>query len=69
MPVKRTNAKGSRRLDDWRRPQLLYGPDLRLLAGVGYLAPIQSPTFDRADVVEQIEVLAAHGLEPAPPSH
>ena len=59
MPVKRTNAKGSRRLNDWRRPQLLYGPDYWLLAGVEYLALIHSPTFNRADVDEQTEVLAA----------
>ena len=47
MPAKQRIAK-TRVFDDYRRQQLLEGPDACLLAGVGYLARISEPTFDRA---------------------
>lgn len=36
MPVKRTLAKSGRRLDEYKREQLLDGPHELLLAGLGY---------------------------------
>ncbi len=57
MPIKRRLGK-ARHLDDYRRQQLLEGPDAVLLAGVGYLAPISTATFDRASPEEQAAVLA-----------
>ncbi len=69
MPVKRRNGK-ARHLDEFHVEQLLEGPDATLLAGVGFLAPIQSATFSRASPEEQAVVLqemrdtwARHGRE------
>jgi hypothetical protein len=54
MPVKRTKAKRSLRLDEYRRQQLLEGPDACLLAGVGYLT---TATFDQMDASGQATAL------------
>ena len=58
MPVKRTLAKRSRRLDDYKRQQLLEGPDSVLLAAVGYLAPTRTLRFSEATPEEQAAILA-----------
>lgn len=68
MPVKRTHTKRSRRLDDYRRQQLLEGPDSVLLAGTGYLRAAAS--FDQMSADDQAEAMddmrrdwAVHGAE------
>lgn len=68
MPVKRTVSKRSRRLDDYRRQQLLDGPDASLLAGVGYLRAAAS--FDQMSADDQAQAMAdmardwaVHGAE------
>lgn len=55
MPIKRTKAKRSLRLDEYRRQQLLEGPDACLLAGVGYLT---TATFDQMDAGAQAAAMA-----------
>ncbi|KFL47143.1 hypothetical protein IL54_2566 [Sphingobium sp. ba1] len=55
MPVKRTKAKRSLRLDEYRRQQLLEGPDACLLAGVGYLT---TATFSQMDASAQALAMA-----------
>lgn len=55
MPVKRTQAKRSRRLDQYCRQQLLEGPDASLLAGVGYLT---AATFEEMRADDQAQALA-----------
>ena len=57
MPVKQRIGK-ARHFDDYRRQQLLEGPDACLLAGMGYLWSIQGATFDQASPEEQAVVLA-----------
>ena len=56
MPIKRRAGK-AHVFEDYHRQQLLEGPDACLLAGVGYLARISEPTFDRAPAEEQAAVL------------
>jgi hypothetical protein len=56
MPVKQRIAK-ARQFDDYRRQQLLEGPDAVLLADVGYLHSISVGSFDRASPEEQAVVL------------
>ena len=58
MPVKRTRAKRRRRLDDYKRQQLLEGPDSVLLAAVGYLAPTRTLRFSETPPDEQAAILA-----------
>ena len=55
MPVKRSLIKASRRLDEYKRQQLLLGPDSELLAGVGYLT---AATFDAMSEADQAQALA-----------
>jgi hypothetical protein len=57
MPAKRRIGK-ARGLHDYRRQQLLEGPDACLLAGVGYLWSIRGATFDQASPEEQAVALA-----------
>lgn len=58
MPVKRTLAKRSARLCDYKRCQLIEGPADTMLAGVGYLAGYNAGFLDQLDAAEQVEVLA-----------
>ena len=58
MPTKRRAGK-AHVFEDYHRQQLLEGPEACLLAGVGYLARISEPTFDRAPPEEQAAVLEA----------
>lgn len=59
MPVKRTLAKASRRLDDHKIEQLLEGPERCLLAGVGYIGRMFFWDMDhnqKAELLADIEV-------------
>lgn len=58
MPVKRSLAKRSKRLCDYKRLQLLEGPEETLLGGVGYLAGYNAGFLDQLGTAEQAEVLA-----------
>ena len=57
MPIKLRRGK-ARVFDDYRRQQLLEGPDACLLAGRGYLWSIQGATFEGASPAEQAALLA-----------
>ena len=56
MPIKRRVGK-ARQFDDYKRQQLLEGPDACLLAGVGYLHSISVGSFALASPKEQASVL------------
>ena len=60
MPTNRTRRSRlwQAELDDYRRLQLLEGPDAVLLAGVGYLHSLAVGPFDRAPAADQATVLA-----------
>ena len=62
MPVKRTLAKRSRRLDDYKRQQLLEGPEELKLPGVGYLAG-RGRTLEALPLAVRAEVLAEMELD------
>lgn len=57
MPRKRRAQKG-RNFDDYRRQQLLEGPDASLLAGMGYFAAHKVAAFNQLNAEQQAEVLA-----------
>lgn len=58
MPTKRRVGK-AHLLDDYRRQQLLDGPDASSLGAMGYLGPFRAGTVARLTEAQYAEMLAA----------